>query len=198
MRCKTILLLVLFYITIINVNVADAENMSNTWRNLLEKRSSSIFTESIDLGGLRIGGRGKIMFVWLDRSLLRTFEKDNDVDESIMNGLGYYYSNKREVTRLLKNRDVFLLSYQAIKRWDFKIEEIVINGYRLTVDDILTAPYLRYLGEIPPLKERARMAEEDEDLDDYHLHVAVPAMPKSGKVKLSYGDDTIEWEIPRK
>ena len=201
MSYKTLRLIVLFLVfclTLFSVKAADAEDMSNNWRNLLEKRSSLIFTESIDLGGLRIGGRGKIMFVWIDRSLIGAFEKDKDVDDTIVNGLDYYYSNKKEVSRLLKNRDVFLLSYHAIKRWDFKIEEIVINGYRLTIDDILTPPHHRFLGEIVPLKMRERIAEEDEDMDDYLLYVAVPSMPRSGKVKLSYGDDTIEWEIPRR
>jgi len=193
-----IVLFLVFCLTLFSVKAADAEDMSNNWRNLLEKRSSLIFTESIDLGGLRIGGRGKIMFVWIDRSLIGAFEKDKDVDDTIVNGLDYYYSNKKEVSRLLKNRDVFLLSYHAIKRWDFKIEEIVINGYRLTIDDILTPPHHRFLGEIVPLKMRERIAEEDEDMDDYLLYVAVPSMPRSGKVKLSYGDDTIEWEIPRR
>jgi hypothetical protein len=175
-----------------------AESMSNSWRGLLEKRSTSIFTESIDLGDLRVGGRGKIMFVWLDRSLIRVLEKDANVDDSIADGLDYYFSSKKEVANLVKKRDVFLLSYHAIKRWDFKIEEIVINGYRLTVDDILTAPYYRVLGELPPRKNLERLVDAEEYLDDYKLHVAVPPMPKSGKVKLSYGDDVVEWEIPRR
>jgi hypothetical protein len=74
----------------------------------------------------------------------------------------------------------------------------------LSLDDILTPSYNRYLGEIAPLKMRERLAAEiateddDYDLDDYELYVAVPSMPKKGKVKLSYGDDTVEWEIPKK
>ena|GEM_PF-5029324 len=177
---------------------ANAEYMSKAWRELIEKRSAPIFIESIDLGGLRVGGRGKIVFVWLDRSLNRVLQKDDNVEDPIKNGLSYYFSSKKEVTSLVKNRDIFLLSYHAIKRWDFKVEEIVINGYRLTMDDILTAPYYRFLGDLPPKKQLERLVEEDEYLDDYQLHVAVPPMPKSGKVKISYGDDTVEWEIPKR
>ena len=185
-------------------DAANAAFMSKAWENLLEKRSSSIITESIELEGLRIGGRGRITFTWLDRSLMRILQNDNYVDESISNGLSYYYSNKKEVKNFIKNRDIFLLSYQAIKRWDFKIEEIVINGYRLSVDDILTPNYKHLLGEIPPIKELMRAAEEMSTVDNefyadnYQLHVAVPSMPKKGSVKISYGDDTEEWEIPKK
>ncbi|MCL2147629.1 MAG: hypothetical protein FWH52_07460 [Synergistaceae bacterium] len=180
------------------IEAANAEYMSKAWRGLLEKRSTSIFTESIDLGGMRVGGRGKIMFVWLDRSLNKVLQKDGDVEDSITNGLAYYFNSKKEVASLVKNRDVFLLSYHAIKRWDFKIEEIVINGYRLTVDDILTSTYYRVLGELPPKRDLEKLVEGEEYLDDYQLHVAVPSMPKSGKVKISYGDDTVEWEIPKR
>jgi len=179
------------------VGTANAGSMQDTWVKLLEKRSSLIITESIDLGGLRIGGRGRIMFTWLDRSLLKTLEKDRGVSEEVINGLGYYLRRDREVAALLKNRDVFLLSYQALKRWDFRIEEIVINGYRLTMDDILTLPHYRVLGDIPPLRTRERLAEDEEELYDYQLHVAVPSLPKRGKVILSYGEDLVEWEIPK-
>jgi hypothetical protein len=179
------------------VKTADAASSREIWRDLIAKRSSSIFTESIDLGGLRVGGRGKIIFTWLDRSLIKTLEKYPDVSESITNGIGYYHNKKPEIAKLIKNRDVFLLTYQAIKRWDFKIEDIVINGYRLTVDDILTPTFHRVLGEIPPFKERAKLAESEDELEDYELHVAVPPLPKSGKVKLSYGEDTVEWIIPK-
>ena len=198
-KMAILLVLTFLFITAFNgAGTVSADSSRDTWIKLLEKRSSSIFTEAIDLGGLLVGGRGKIMFTWLDRSLLRTMERNMDVSDVIIEGLGYYISNKKEVSALLKNRDVFLLTYQAIKRWDFKIEEIVINGYRLTMGDILSPPFYRVLGEIMPLRVRERMAEdEDEDLSDYQLHVAVPSMPKKGKVILSYGDDTVEWEIPK-
>ena len=191
-----LILISLFFVSLDKTGIA--EGNSDTWRKLLEVRSSSIFTESLDLGGLRVGGRGRIIFTWLDRSLLRTLERNRDTGEDVINGLGYYYGSKSETAALIRNRDVFLLTYQAFKRWDFKIEEIVINGYRLTTDDILTPPYYRVLGEIEPLRMRARYAEDEEDLDDFRLHVAVPSMPRSGKVILSYGEDIVEWEIPRR
>jgi len=201
---RVVALLLVFAFSIILFETANAALMSNNWSNLIENRSCMIFTESIDIGGLRVGGRGKIVFTWLDRSLMRTLANDADVDDSISNGLSYYYSNKKEMKQLLKNRDIFLLSYQALKRWDFKIEEIVINGYRLTLDDILTPTYYRVLGEIAPLKLREKVAiemstaDDEFGVDDYELHVVVPSMPKKGKVKLSYGDDAVEWEIPKR
>ncbi|MCL1941874.1 MAG: hypothetical protein FWG09_08010 [Synergistaceae bacterium] len=172
--------------------------MSGNWSKLIEKRSCVIYTEAIDIGGLLVGGRGKIVFTWLDRGLMKTLDKNREVDESIINGLAYYYNKKPEIAKLIKSRDVFLLTYQAIKRWDFKIEEIVINGYRLTMDDILTPPFYRVLGEIAPFNERARLAEDEDELEDYELHVVVPSLPKSGKIKLSYGEDMVEWEIPKR
>ena len=199
-KMAVLLVLTFLFLTVpYGVGTISADSSRDAWMKLLEKRSSSIFTEAIDLGGLLIGGRGKIMFTWLDRSLIRTLERNMDVNDAVIDGLGYYLSNKKEVSALIKNRDVFLLSYQAIKRWDFKIEEIVINGYRLTMGDILTPPFYRFLVELIPLRVRERLAEEVEDefADDYQLHVAVPSMPKKGKVILSYGDDTVEWEIPK-
>ena len=192
-----LILVFLFLLSIDKVGTANAESRQDDWRELLARRSSSIFTESLNLGGILVGGRGRIQFTWLDRSLLQTLERNRNVHESVIDGLSYYQSNNRETTRLLRDRDIFLLSYQAIRRWDFNIEEIVINGHRLTADDILTPRHYRVLGEIPPIRARERFAEYDEDLDYFRLHVAVPSMPRSGVVILSYGDDTVEWEIPR-
>lgn len=175
-----------------------AANLSETWKKLLNDRSSTIIVEGMDIGGLIVGGRGKISFTWLDKKLSNTLKSNRDLPESVSNGLVFYMSNKPSVMELMKGRDVFLLTYRPIKNWNFKVEEIVINGYRLTENDILNEPFYRVLGDLPSMKARERLAEEDEDMEDFVLHVAVPSMPKSGKIKISYGADEVEWQIPKK
>lgn len=177
---------------------ADAVGDSSAWKKLLDDRTTVIITEALDLGGLKVGGRGKIAFTWLNKELLKTLNADKDVSEVISNGLSFYLSAKPSIAPLMKGKDVFLLTYYAIKRWDFKVEEIKINGYRLSQNDILNDPFYRVLGEIPPIKEREKTAETDDDLDDFVLHVAVPSLPKSGKIKISYGEDEVEWQIPKR
>lgn len=185
--------IVLMFAVLFIAATADAGSVSDNWKKILDARTCGMITEAVDMGGgLFVGGRAKIKFTYLDKALLKTLERDRNVLESVQNGLAFYLSEKKSA--LMKGREVFMLTYHAIKRWDFKIEDMTINGYKLTEPDILNDPYYRTLGEILSYKERERLAERDEDMEDFVLHVAVPALPKAGKIKIAYKEDEVVWE----
>lgn len=171
---------------------------SNEWIKLLEPRTCTVVVEGADLGGIIVGGRGKVSFTWLDRGLRDRLRRDSIADEWISTGLGYYNSSNSDVVKKVKKRDVFYLAYNAMKPWDFKIEEITIGGYTLTKDDILTPEYVRHLGLLASDKTRDRMADEDEDLGYFELHVVVPSIKKGQTIKISYAGDSVEWTAPKK
>lgn len=178
-----VLFLVLLFSMFFVAGCAYGKNSAN-WDKILKPRTAVLVTEAVSLDGLRIGGRGKIAWTWLDRRLSSVLNKDRSVDEDVETGLQYFMSSDSDTQKKLKGRDVFVITYRALKRWDVKVEEIVINGYRLSENDILTIPINRLLGELPPDEEGI-------------LHVAVPSLPKKGKIELAYGDETVEWQIPR-
>jgi hypothetical protein len=162
------------------LTVAEAKD-SEAWREALERRSVVLVTEAVDVGGIMVGGRGKIVWTWLDRSLLKLLAKDHGVSDAVSNALSTYYAERTKLKNPIEGRDVILISYKAFKRWDFEIGEITVGGYRLKEDDIVTAPFYRVLGEMSPDEEA-------------YLHVTVPSLPSKGAVVFSYGEESTVWE----
>jgi hypothetical protein len=129
---------------------AAAAHSSKAWLERLDARTATLWIEGQDIGGIILNARAELNVTWLERSLLRHLENDRDVDEWVIEGLNYYYSNRKETRAKLKKRDVFVLKYRTIKYWDFDPEKLVINGYAVTKDDILTRKEYWESGELSP------------------------------------------------
>ncbi|MDR3265409.1 MAG: hypothetical protein LBT15_05290 [Synergistaceae bacterium] len=165
---------------------AAASAISEAWRTRLEARTATLWIEGQNLGdNLILNARAKLNVTWLERRLSRELETDRDVDEWVVTNLGYYFSSRKETRAKLKGRDILVLNYRAIKRWDFDPTKLVVDGRAITADDILTKNEYWDDGELPP------------DTEGTHA-VCVPALKPGRTVEIRYGDDSATFEAPRR
>lgn len=162
-----------------------AARSSREWQKRLDARTATLWVEGQDLGGIVLNARAELNVTWLERGLLRHLENDRDVDEWLMTGLNYYYSNRRETRAKLAKRDVFVLRYRAVKYWDFDPTKLVVNGYAVTKDDILTRREYWEDGELPP------------GVTGF-LTVCAPPLKPGQTVELRYEDARAELSVPSK
>ena len=157
---------------------------SKAWRERLAARTVVLLVDGELLGdGIMLNSRGELNVTWLERGLTRILNTDTEVDEWVVNGLNYYFSNNKDTRAKIKGRDVFVLNYRALKNWSFDPAKLVVNGYAIVPDDILTRK-LYWESELTP---------------GYVGTVAVAAPPlKPGQtVELRYEDAVAYLEPPR-
>ena len=154
---------------------AAAAHSSKEWRERLGARTATLWIEGQDIGGIILNARAELNVTWIERGLLRYLENDRDVDEWLTEGLNCYFSNRKDTQTKLKKRDAFALRYRAIKYWDFDPTKLVINGYAVTKDDILTRKEYWESGELSPGVTGA-------------LTVCAPSLKPGQTIELRYGD----------
>jgi hypothetical protein len=144
-RCAAVLLLFLSIWA-----CAAWAHSSKAWKERLDARTATLWIEGQDIGGLILNARAELSVTWIPRDLFRHLEKDRDVEEWLTDGVGYYFSTRKDVRAKLKGRDAFALRYRAIKRWDFDPTKLAVDGYTIAEDDILTRKEYWESGELPP------------------------------------------------
>ena len=181
--------IVLFFLTLLSALLfvsddrAHARN-SRAWEERLAARTATLWIEGQPLGdGIILNSRGELSVTWLESGLSRFLSDENEVDEWVLNGLNYYFSRSRETRAKLRGRDVFVLNYRAIKNWSFDPAKLMINGYAVTPDDILTG--------------RGYWESELTPGDTGTVEVAAPSLRPGQTVELRYEDTEAELEIPR-
>ena len=174
------LLSVLFFIS---DDQAHAYN-SKAWKERLSARTATLWIEGEPLGdGIVLNARGELNVTWLESGLARILDTDNYVDEWVLNGLNYYFSNRKETRDKMKGRDVLALRYRAIKNWSFDPEKLTINDYAITSENILTK----------------KEYWESELVQGYvgMVVVATPSLKPGQTMKLRYEDAEAQIELPR-
>jgi hypothetical protein len=162
---------------------AAAAHSSKEWQKRLDARTATLWIEGLDVGGVILNARAELNVTWAERGLLRYLENDRDVDEWLMEGLNYYFSNRKDTRAKLKKRDAFVLRYRAVKYWDFDPTRLVINGRAVTKDDILTRNEYWESGELPPGVTGA-------------LTVCAPSLKPGQTIELSYEDARATLTLP--
>jgi hypothetical protein len=164
---------------------AEAHN-SAAWRERLEARTATLWIEGQPLGdGIVLNARGELNVTWAGRDLTRRLEQDRDVEEWLVSALAYYYSNRKDTRAKVKGRDVFVLNYRAVKYWNFDPARLVVDGYAVTPDDILTKKEYRREGELPPGYAGT-------------VAVAAPSPEPGRKIEIRYEDAQAVLEVPRR
>lgn len=162
---------------------AEAHN-SKAWQDRIDARTATIWVEAQSLGdGIVLNARGQLDITWIERDLIQVLEKDRDVDEWVVTNLSWYSSSRKDTQAKVKGRDVLVLSYRAVKYWNFDPALLVVNGRAITSDDILTKPEYWDMGELSPGSTGI-------------VAVAVPRLKPKQKVEIQYGDDRTTLEIP--
>jgi hypothetical protein len=179
------LLLVVSLCLLLSVFGAEAYS-SKTWQTRLAARTVTLWIEGERLGeNLVLNSRAELNVTWLDRSLTRTLEGDRDVEDWVPTNLSYYFSHRKDTRAKLKGRDVLVLNYRAVKYWIFDPTKLVVGGYAIVSDDILTRSEYWENGELPPGTTGT-------------LAVCVPALKPGQTVEIRYEDAEAAFEAPRR
>ena len=175
---------VLFLLFLSCSRIAEAYN-SKAWRERLDARTVTLWVEGQMLGdNVVLYSRGRLDVTWLERGLVHRLEEDRDVEEWLLNGLNYYSSNRKDTQAKVRRRDVFVLNYKASKHWDFTPTKLVIGGYRIISDDILTKK--EYWDDY--------LAPGDEG----SVAVVAPPLKPGQKVEIQYEDARATLNVPRR
>ena len=182
-RTVSLLTLISAFFFVPDVRAAHAYN-SKAWRERLAARTATLWIEGQPLGdGLVLNARAELNVTWLERGLSQILSSDNDVDEWVVNGLNYYFSNRKEIRDKLKGRDVFALNYKAIKNWSFDPLKLTVNGHEITPDDVLTRKEY-WESELVPGSVGT-------------VVVAAPALKPGQTVEFRYNDADARFDVPR-
>ncbi|MDR1874411.1 MAG: hypothetical protein LBQ90_05270 [Synergistaceae bacterium] len=159
-------------------------NSSQAWQARLLARTVTLWIDGERLGeDLILNARGELNVTWLERALAR--EQDRHVEEWVIMNLSYYFSQRKDTRAKLKGRDILVLNYRAAKYWDFDPTKLVVDGYAIVRDDILTKSEYWHDGTLAP-GARGNLA------------VCVPALKPGRSVKIRYEDAEATFEAPRR
>lgn len=156
---------------------------SGEWEKALEARTVQLWIDAQLLDDIVLNARAELNVTWLPRTLRKRLERDRDVHEWVVKGLGCYYPADKEAERRMKGRDILALNYRAVKNWDFDPTRLTVGGYRVTPEDLLGHRDLRVTGELPPGTEGT-------------LFLCVPALKPGSRVEITMGPDRAVLEAP--
>ncbi|MDR1731458.1 MAG: hypothetical protein LBR61_05130 [Synergistaceae bacterium] len=181
----TVLLFVLslLFFAVFSVPGAEAHN-SKAWQKRLAAHTATLWIEGQSLGDVILYSRAQLDVTWLPRSFAREADRDSDVDEWVLENLSYYFSRFKDRRAKVKGRDILVLNYRALKTWTFDPTKLIVNGYQVTKEDILTKEEYQDLEELPPEGEGS-------------LAVCVPALKNGRDLELQYDDATATLRAPK-
>ncbi len=148
---------------------------------LVKDRTVVLYPEGQLLGNMVIGARGKIEFIYVDRTLAHAIRGA----EMVSDWLSWY--SRHWGTEDVKGKSLFIVRYEANKPWNFSTADLSIGGRNITPEDILTEKAFIVEGELPTGTVGI-------------LSLAVPsefASPGKDTV-ISYLEETVEWKVPAK
>ncbi|GHS85960.1 hypothetical protein AGMMS49957_03160 [Synergistales bacterium] len=161
-----------FFVIFCALAVPCHAHSSAEWEKRLADSTATIWVEGQDLGGIILNARAEINVTRLDRKMADFLNQDRDVDEWVVEGLNYYYSNRKDVKARVKNNEVFVVRCRANKFFEFAPEKLVINGRALRKEDVLT--------------NAIYWESEMNAGDEFIITVLAPATPRGQKTEASY------------
>lgn len=156
---------------------------SGEWKKTLEARTVQLWIDAQLLDDIVLNARAELNVTWLPRTLRKRLERDRDVHEWVVKGLGCYYPADKEAERRMKGRDILALNYRAVKNWDFDPTQLIVGGYRVLPEDLLGHKDLRVIGELPPGTAGT-------------LFLSVPALKPGRNVEIVMGSERAELQVP--
>ena len=156
---------------------------SKAWQKTLDARTVRVWIDAQFLDDIVLNARAELNVTWLPQALQRRLDKDRDVPEWVIQGLGFYFSSDKETRQRMKGRDVLALNYRAVKNWDFDPTQLSVGGYRAASEDLLGHRDLRVIGELPPGTEGT-------------LFLSVPALKPGSSVEIVMGLERAELQVP--
>jgi hypothetical protein len=109
---------------------------------LVEERSANVWVEGQDLGGMIVGARGQMTFVYVDNVLSRASGGESEAPEWLKWHVQHFLSDA------VKGKILFICRYRALIPWTFDPEQIFVGNYAVQWKDILTRKDFFPHGEI--------------------------------------------------
>jgi hypothetical protein len=109
----------------------------------VEERSANVWVEGQDLGGMIVGARGQMPFVYVDNVLSRASGGESEAPDWLKWHVQHFLSNAA------KGKNLFICRYRALIPWTFEPEQIFVGTYAVQWKYILTRKDFFPHGEIP-------------------------------------------------
>ena len=110
---------------------------------LVQERTVVIYPEGQVLGNMVIGARGKMEFIYVDKTLAHAI-REGDMPSDWLSWYSRHWG-----TEDVKGRILFIIRYEANKPWSFDPGDISIGGRSLERKDILTDKAFIVEGDLP-------------------------------------------------
>jgi len=148
---------------------------------LVEDRTVMLHPEGQVLGNMVLGARGKIQFIYVDRTLAKAVQNDPVSPDWLS------WNARHWGTDPVKGKTLFIIRYEAYKPWSFSPGDITIGGRNIEPGDILTRKAFIVEGELPSGTLGI-------------IAVAVPSETASPGMPtvFGYSDASAEWTVPKK
>jgi hypothetical protein len=163
---------------------------------LSEPRTAVCWFEGDVIGNVVVNSRGRITFLYMDSRLASAFSRQNERDRK--NGrpssLAPHLTAYATKHGAKKKHVLFVASVRALKRWDFDTEKITVAGYSPAKGDILTGVTGSTLMELRPGVSPLGKGYEG------YVGFFVPAdrVQAGTEIKIGYGPDLADWNVPAK
>ncbi len=161
--------------------VTEAIARALSMEELVEERSANVWVEGKELGGMIIGARGQMTFVYVDNVLSRASGGESEAPDWLK------WHAQHFLSEAAKGKRLFICRYRALIPWTFDPEKIFVGNHALQWKDILTRKDFFPHGEMPS------------DTTGVFAFVVPPEEIVPGKeIRLGYGEYATTLRIPRR
>lgn len=153
------------------------------FQQLVAERQSDCWVEGTDFGGMILGARGSIQFIYNDARLSEAIVKEQGL-ASWIDDLNQYFGKINT-----KKQAMFIVQVKANKPWTLKESEIHVGGYTLTPDDIMQTSWKNPFAD----------GGEINSGETWQFAFTVPAseLKKGSEITIGYGKDLVKWKVPK-
>lgn len=149
------------------------------FQSFLDSRSVRVWLEGENLGGMVIGARARLDFIYIDEAMARAIPGDPRVPDWLVWHAQHFGSPET------KGKALFVLRFETRKPWDFRMEGLAVGNYHPGEKDLLTRSEFAPTGPLPGGTTGT-------------LAFVVPkkALGRGKTVSVGYGEDRAEFPVP--
>ncbi len=173
------ILIALFSATAVS---ASAAYKPMTPQELVRSRSVVIFDGGTRVGDMVLGANAKLQFQFIDSKLSQEIYSNPDayLDELVSN-IGFAQKASRNKCNLV------ILIYRSEDAWTFDPDKLTVNGEQLPKKQIYSSLLSKAVGRI-----------ESETQDSIAFGVPRADSKPGSVIVFGYGDETVEFTVPKK
>jgi hypothetical protein len=149
------------------------------FQSLLDSRSARLWLEGEKLGGMVIGARARLDFIYIDKRMASAISGEPQVPDWLAWHAQHFGSPET------KGKALFVLRFETRKPWDFRVEDLAVGAYHPGEKDLLTRSEFVPDGPLPGGTTGT-------------LAFVVPrkALGKGKSLSVGYGEDRVAFPVP--